>query len=1763
MTINPQWMALAQRFAQLPAAQRAVFLSKLRDAGIDFGMLPIPPRAGGELRVPASFAQTRLWLHARIIDEAAAYHVSGRLCIDGVLDARSLQRAFDALLVRHEALRTCFAQSAEGVDQVIHPRLSCPWRFTDLTKDAAANETDTAATDANAPDTNAPDAARFARAERLAVEDEARAFDLENSPLLRVHVIRLAPRLHWLVLSMHHIVSDGWSINVMLGELAHLYAGETIPALPIQYADHALWQRRWLDAGEGERQRDFWRTQLAEVAQVIALPGSSARPARRSARGARHHFALRGEPAAQLRRLAHARRATPFAVLLAALYGVLGRAAGDAQRFCIGIPVANRERAESAGLIGFFVNTLAVAVDVEHAAPFEILVERVAAALTEAQAHQDVPFDQVVETLGIARSASHHPVFQVAASYSVPEPLPRLGAAQVSEIPLATPYAKFDLTLSIEAREAGDFDAALVYTTDIYTADAVARLADEYLCLLRAGLAQPGTPLGDLDWLSARDHRELAQWNAWQPETQWEQQPALQAAPQAKLQAEPRADLRTEFHAGLQALPAVHEMIAAHARRDPHAPALADATSRWTRGETDARAAALARRLVAAGVGAEIRVGIAVSRSNHLFVGLLAILKAGGAFVPLDPTHPRERLAYIVADAGIDFVITEQRHRDKLPLTARMTVWDIERDIDGSNPTRSVEGREASREASHDAGREASHEASSEAASNRKDPLAGRTSHAALPRGVAPCQSAYLIYTSGSTGKPKGVVVDHGSLAMHCRAIAGRYGMQEADRALHFMSINFDGAHECWMAPLSAGMSLRVTDDALWPPGQTCETMAQEGVTIAAFPPGYAVQLAEWALRHGAPPSLRSLTVGGEATSREAFAILRRAFPAARIVNGYGPTETVITPLLWMIDAHADDAHVSEAYLPIGAPVGERTAHVLDARLQRLPVGVTGELYLGGTGVARGYHARPALTATQFVPDPYGTPGARLYRTGDLVRRNADGILEFVGRVDHQVKLRGLRIELGEIEARLAAHADVRNAVAMVWGTGADALLVAYVEPAAAAADAAARGTPLAPETLLAHLRDALPDYMVPAHLIVLDALPRNANRKLDRAALPAPVRAERAFEAPVTALETALSAIWRGVLGLPRVGRREHFFDAGGHSLAAVKVASRVADELARDVPVRVLFEAPTLAEYALRVQQCPMRAAATTPSAAGSPAAGSPAAGPSAAGPAPTTRLDTTTPTGAQRALWFLWAERPDNAAYHIPLALRLHGTLNAAALHEAFTRVARRHPALHAHLVARPGAAPVWAYDASAPAAVPVTDLRGTDPDDALAHAVALVDAEALRPFDLYRAPLWRASLLRLGEDDHVLSLVVHHIVADGKSIDLWLDALTHAYAAALQGVPEEAVPGPERDWLATSPTRAADAAFWRARLQDAPRLALPGPRRPAQPRWLAGRLAFAVDAPVAQAARTLATASHATLPLLMQAAFNLALREVTGAVDQSLGVLASTRDAASDTAIGLFINAVVVRTQLGDDLTPRRMLTQVRDATFDAYAHAGMPFADVVTAVRAERAAGRNPLFQAMFNYLRPGDAAARVWPGLQAADFNDKRYRVVFDLELDIVEHADARVTGAFSYAREIVDAAFVERLARTYQAVLARFVSDPDGRLPVPVAPSGQCVPSADEGDANAIVGAVAPSSTACAAARALQQIWRTLGKETPCAPTDNLFEQGATSFDVLRFVDAARHAGLRFSIADVFTHQTFAALAETLAARSTEPSKEELQHVE
>ncbi|HEX7242294.1 MAG TPA: amino acid adenylation domain-containing protein, partial [Longimicrobiaceae bacterium] len=1046
---------------------------------------PVRVERGGAL--PLSFGQQRLWFIDRLDPGSAVYNMVLPLRLRGALEPRVLERAVAGVVRRHEALRTTFDEAGGEPVQVVHPAGPLPLPVADLA--------------------GLPAAAREAEALRVAAEEERRPFDLCRGPLFHARLLRLAPDDHLLVLAMHHIVSDGWSMGVLFRDLAALHdaiaRGEPspLPELPVQYADFAVWQRGRLGGEALERELAWWRERLAGAPAVLEIPTDHPRRAAPGSRGASVFRPLPAEHAERLRALARSEGATPFMVLLAALDVLLARWSGE-DEVVVGTPVANRGRPETEGLIGFFVNTLALRTDVSGNPAFRELLGRVRETTLGAYQHQDFPFEKLVEELGVERSLAHTPVFQVVLSMDDPAAAPRpLRGIDVEPcFVTGSERVKFDLEVDVASRDGG-LGVRFSWREELWDASTVEAAADAYVLLLAAFAADPGRRLLDLPLASEAERaRVLEGWSA---------------GPAAPPPSRP-----------------VHAMVAEQAARTPDTAAITSGERSLTYAGLEERAGRLAARLRALGVGPEVRVGVCLERSPESVVAVLGVMKAGGAYVPLDPAYPDARLAFMVADSGVRVLVTREELRERLPAEGIRVV-----------------------------------------------PM-GEEAH--FP---APCESppvsldhlAYVIYTSGSTGAPKGVLVEHRSLAATVQAARAAFGFGPGEVFPVLASPAFDiWAFEA-LVPLTAGGTARIL------PRESVRDLASladeiRGADLLHAVPALMREVARAAREvEGGFPRVRQLFVGGDAVPPDLLREIRDAFPGARLHVLYGPTEGTI--VCASLPVGPRDTVTRQM---IGAPLPGAVLHVLDPAGGVLPAGLPGELCIGGVGVARGYLGRPELTAERFVPDPSGGPGARMYRSGDRARWLADGTLEFLGRIDQQVKVRGFRVEPGEIEAALAAHAAVREAVVVVREDApGDRRLVGYVVPVAG--DGVE--TPL-PGALRDHLGAALPDHMVPGAFVVLDAIPRMPSGKLDRRALPAPERVpdEERYVAPRTPLEELVASVWAEVLGLERVGVREHFFELGGHSLLATQVSSRL-KSMKLEVPVRLLFQTPTVEALAREV--------------------------------------------------------------------------------------------------------------------------------------------------------------------------------------------------------------------------------------------------------------------------------------------------------------------------------------------------------------------------------------------------------------------------------------------------------------------------------------------------------------------------------------------------------------------------------------------------
>ena len=1051
---------------------------------------PVDERAASMMPAsfPLSFSQQRLWFLWQLDPSSTAYHIKHGLRISGALDGEGLRTAFQGLIGRHASLRTVFRPGADGsVEQIILPVLPFEIVSVDL-RHVASTE-------------------REAKAVEAADRTISTPFDLTRGPLLRVALIRIAEDECILAMVLHHIIADGVSMQLLTDELAARYRaavrGEALAAqyhdpLPLQYTDYAAWQRNWLAAGEKDRQLAYWQDALGNEHPVMALSSDHPRQPVANYRAARRSFDLPRDVLTGLRRLAGERNATLFMALLTGFSALLHRYTGQ-EDIRVGVPVANRNHVGTAGVIGFFVNTQVLRARVHGRMALSTVLDQMREAAIDAQANQDLPFEQLVEVLQPERSLSHSPLFQVTINHLLRDEraLHQLPGLRLADYPLGEQAAQFELTLETVEYPDGGVGASFIYAAELFDTLTVERLGWHYVRMLRTLAENPAEAVGDIPLLTESEVSQLAAWG----------------------HPEPQA----------QVIRPVHRLIEQQARECPDAPAIIFDSASLTYAELNRRANRLAHRLILLGVQQEVRVGVSMERSLEMIVGLLAVLKAGGAYVPLDPEYPRERLHHMMEDSGIGLLLTQSHIRPNIPQMDGLSVLDLDTFDSGK-------GAETDPDVSvHDE------------------------------------NLAYVIYTSGSTGRPKGVAVAHGSLSMHVDAIMRIYDVRRGDRELMFFSMNFDAAGEQWMGPLCGGAAIVLSSVHGLESGHFARLITSHAVTTLHLPPAYLRLLLP--LIKGGGGSVRTCIAGGEAWFSSDLAAARSTFPHGRLINAYGPTEAVITPAAWT--APAEGSVFQGEYAPIGRPVGERILHVLDGDLNPVPPGAAGELYIGGSGLARGYLHRAALTGERFVADPFSENGRRLYRTGDRVRWRPDGQLEYLGRLDHQIKVRGFRVELGEIEAQLLNQPGIRDAVVIAQENRNGTRLIAYV--------AAHAGILLNPVMLKAALSTVLPDYMLPNSLVFMDALPATPNGKIDRKALTLPEQTvEHDYEAPVSQLEAAIAEIWSDVLDVPQVGLHSNFFDLGGHSLLLIKVQYRLQEQLNLRITIIDLFRHTTVAALA-----------------------------------------------------------------------------------------------------------------------------------------------------------------------------------------------------------------------------------------------------------------------------------------------------------------------------------------------------------------------------------------------------------------------------------------------------------------------------------------------------------------------------------------------------------------------------------------------------
>ncbi len=1545
------------RILELPADRLLALAARLKGRQ---GRPRIEPRAHDGRPIPLSYSQERLWFLDQLEPGTAFYNIPGASRLLGKVSLPALAAALDELVRRHESLRTTFGDDAGRPFQIVSAPAPVFLPLVDL---AAL-----------------PLERREEELPRLVELETRRPFDLARGPLLRVALLRAGAEDHAVVYTMHHILSDGWSSIVFMSEVAALYGAfsagrpSPLPPLAIQYPDYAIWQRSYLSGEVLEQHLSYWRERL-RGSSGFELPGDRPRPAVETFRGTARPVCPGEATTRALHELTRREGASLFMTLLAVFNTLLCRYTGQTD-IPIGSPIANRNRREVEGVIGFFSNTIVLRSDLAGDPTFRELLARVREVTLGAYSHEDLPFERIVEEVQPDRDMSRNPLFQImCVLQNQPRSAIPAGDLVMAPLPASLGAAKFDLT--IFWREEGDALHGLVeHNTDLFDETTIRRFYAQLEALLREVGRDPERRLSELPLVAASErHQLLYEWNA----------TAAAAAPRA-----------------------VHEWVEAQVARTPGDIALVFGAESLTYEELNRRANRMAHGLRRRGVAAERLVGICVERSLDMAVAALAVLKAGGALVALDPAYPRDRLATIIDDAGLAVLLTEPHLLRHFP----------------------------------------DHEAIALSLEPGVDLFAGESSE--NPRaGVLPDHPMYAIYTSGSTGQPKGIVVPHRAFAnllawqLEQSPLAGR------TRTVQFSTfgfcVSFQEIFSSWCSGGTLVMASEIDRKDVEGLGRFLEANAVERLHL---PFAALKHLADASIGGGGggeaagssrlPAGLREIITAGEQLQvTPAVRGLFERLPGCSLHNQYGASETHVVSAQSLFG----DPGGWPAIPPVGRPIDNVRIHLLDGRLEPVPIGVRGELYAAGECVARGYLNDPVLSAEKMVPDPYGSAaGARLYRTGDLARHLADGRIEYLGRIDGQVKVRGFRVELGEIETTLARYPGVRDAAVVaaaggVGSAGGGKRLIAYVVPESEGA--------LRLEDLRVSLKRSLPDYMVPAAFIMLADLPLNANGKLDQAALPPPQAGSdsggrAAYVEPRTPVEEILAGLWSELLGIDRVGVVDNFFELGGHSLLVTQLVSRTRAAFGVELPIRRLFESPTLEALAREIEMASARAEG----------AAAPPARRQGSAPPPL--------SFGQERLWFLDRLEPGRAVYNMPLALSLRGRLDRAALAASLDAIVARHEALRT-VFADTDDGPVQMISAPRPAPPPLVDLSGLPAARREPAGIGLAEDEAARPFDLARGPLLRAALVRLQADWHMALFTMHHVVSDGWSMGVLVREMGALYAGHARGERPLLAPLPvqyadyalwQRGWL-TGPVLAAQIDFWRASLAGAPALAelpLDRPRPPVQ--TLRGAaIGDLLPASLPPLLANFSRARGATLFMVLLAGFQALLGRLSGQEDVVVGTPVANRTRMeTEGLIGFFVNTLALRARLGGEPSFAELVAQVRQTTLAAYAHQDLPFERLVEELEPERSLAYTPIFQAMLA-LQNAPMGALELPGLTLEPVaTDGPRSAKFDLNVSLGERAGA-IGGSWEYNADLFDAATIERLARQLAMLLTAAVAAPETPL--------------------------------------------------------------------------------------------------------------------
>jgi amino acid adenylation domain-containing protein len=1531
--------------------------------------------------VPLTSAQERLWFLEQLEPGNPAYHIVRAERLIGDLEISAFTKSVLEIVRRHEILRTTFA-SADGHPVQIIRDLEHPLQTPSLTESPRDQATAVRLIDL----TNYPEDSRFCEAKKIAETRSKQTFDFVAGPMFRVDLIRLDQTEHLMLFVVHQIVFDWRSHALFSQELSKLYAAfcanrrPELPAIEVQFADFAAWQREQLREDALTSALAYWKNQLEDAPSVLELPYDHVPPPIQRFFGARQAFELSEEVAEQLTDVGRRRGVTLFVVLLTAFKILLQRYSGQ-DDIVVGCPVTTRELPQTENLIGFFVNTLPLRTDLSDNPTSTQLLSRVQTGFTRALAYQQLPFETLIDELHLPRILNREPLFQVMFIFQ-DTPLPRLELNGIQSIsaPVDTGTSKFDVTLTLAPRQrrlAGFFE----YRTDLFDQSTTERMVKHFGTVLEGIVADPDRTITALQILTEPELQQLLhEWN------------------------DTSADYPKDK--------CIHQLFEEQVERTPHKVALEFDGQEITYRELNRRANQLANYLIDVGTGPEELVGICVERSVEMMVGLLAVLKSGGAYVPLDPGYPKERLRFMVQDAQLSVLLTTQT----LVADRELMIEDGDTQFlrRGSGQASSLGPR------------------LKVVCLDRDWPLIVQQKDDNPKQAVTSKNLAYVIYTSGSIGKPKGVQIAHRSVINCLHSLGERLAFTERDVLLAVTTSSFDISVLELFLPLTLGGKVVVAsrDEAVDGSELTRRLKDVSATAMQATPSTWRLLIeAGW---EGSPRF--KILCGGEAMPRDlAQALLTRG----EVWNLYGPTESTIWSTIHKVGS-------GEGPVPIGRPIANTKIYILDSHLQPVPIGVHGDLYIGGDGLARGYWNNPELTAEKFIPDPFSDEAnAELYRTGDRARYRSDGTIEFLGRTDNQVKIRGHRIELSEIESVLMQHSAVNQTVVVAFDEFASdsdnpqskienpKSLAAYVVPAQPSA--------VSVSDLRKFLQEKLPDYMVPASFIFLNALPQTANGKLDRNALPPPDGArpllDHGFVEPRTEIEELVAQIWREVLRRDKVGVYDNFFDLGGHSLLATRIVARLQSTFHVDLALRKLFELPTVAGLAQHIDELRHSGAGTA-----------------VAPVVPVSRNQPLPLSFSQRRLWYLQKVDANLSAYNIPACYRIKGDLNIGALEQALNGLIARHEVFRSAIFERSGEphqeiVPTLQFD------LPVLDLSRLPDVQAETEAKRLASEDAHQLHVLDKPPLMRAKLVKLADTDHVFILNFHHSIADGSSLAIFYRELSSLYSSALEkkeaSLPQLPVQYADyavwqHKWLDSDASN-TQLAYWKRQLAGLPvQVEIPTDfDRPAIPAYRGARLTKALSEELTESLRTFSRKQGATTFMTLFATFNILLSRISGQDDIIIGsTIAGRNHPETDGLIGFFINALPLRINLSCNPKFTTLLHHVREVCLDAYTNQEVPFEKIIEELKPPRHRGRNPLFDILFNIA---DSAERILalPGCEVTKFSHGEPGAKFDVVLQAPE-VDGKIELVIVYNADLFRESRIDLLLEQFAFLLEQLINNPE-----------------------------------------------------------------------------------------------------------------------